>query len=291
MTQLSQKQYTAQILSRLNKRLCLHLPGARRGKNITHLHQFRTTIRRLRNFFWVFKGILPQRSLQKWKKNLKSVAKITNEARDLDVKIDFLKKSGAGRKKFTVLLKEKRRTLQENVKSTLLHLEKTGILKDMEKVIRIYEKDKKKDSQKLNALARNKIARRLKAFMASSHSISYPENAEELHAMRIAAKNLRYTLEIFQGLFGTAVDEYILPLQIIQNHLGAMHDFDVWIKSCETLFPKKGKSTARDRSVEDFIKKCRSLSRQNYRKFIKAWSSLQENDFVSRLSEVIRQEK
>jgi len=48
--------------------------------------------------------------------------------------------------------------------------------------------------------------------------------AESLHGLRLAAKRLRYTLELFAPLLGPAVNECIAELRSLQDSLGAIND-------------------------------------------------------------------
>ena len=54
------------------------------------------------------------------------------------------------------------------------------------------------------------------------------EKIEELHEMRIAAKNLRYTMEIFTPLYQSGLKPAINHIKEAQDILGDIHDFDVW---------------------------------------------------------------
>lgn len=52
---------------------------------------------------------------------------------------------------------------------------------------------------------------------------------EPLHNMRIAAKRLRYTLELFRTVFGETGEQNIDRVKAIQEALGNLHDADVRI--------------------------------------------------------------
>jgi len=67
------------------------------------------------------------------------------------------------------------------------------------------------------------------------------------HAMRIAAKRYRYTLEILNGLYDRAFDPVITDLKGLQDLLGEMHDCDVWVQVLPTFLEEE-----RARSVEYF---------------------------------------
>ena len=57
--------------------------------------------------------------------------------------------------------------------------------------------------------------------------IDDPARVEELHNMRISAKRLRYTLEIFRLAFPPPIEELIEQVKTIQEQIGRVHDADV----------------------------------------------------------------
>ena len=56
-----------------------------------------------------------------------------------------------------------------------------------------------------------------------------PQRIKELHQMRIAAKKLRYSLEIFSSLYQQKTDFALDVARETQGFLGQIHDADVWI--------------------------------------------------------------
>lgn len=56
-----------------------------------------------------------------------------------------------------------------------------------------------------------------------------PQRSDELHNMRIAAKRLRYTLEIFADVLPQESADIIKEVMDIQEELGAVHDSDVMV--------------------------------------------------------------
>lgn len=59
--------------------------------------------------------------------------------------------------------------------------------------------------------------------------VDNPYNIRELHNLRIAAKRLRYTFEIFEDVFPGACSSFVVELTQLQDELGALHDTDVLI--------------------------------------------------------------
>lgn len=70
------------------------------------------------------------------------------------------------------------------------------------------------------------IAYRLDEFLSWRGALTNPAEVQELHDMRIAAKRLRYALEIFEPCF-PGMKPMLKALIEIQEELGTIHDLDV----------------------------------------------------------------
>lgn len=57
-----------------------------------------------------------------------------------------------------------------------------------------------------------------------------PANVEEIHNLRIAAKRLRYSLELFRFALPSGTNSLINEVKEIQEHIGDLHDADVMIE-------------------------------------------------------------
>jgi hypothetical protein len=60
-----------------------------------------------------------------------------------------------------------------------------------------------------------------------------PRNVEDLHDMRIAAKRLRYVLELTTPVFGAPAEDAAKRAKKLQDLLGEIHDCDVTIPRVE----------------------------------------------------------
>lgn len=77
--------------------------------------------------------------------------------------------------------------------------------------------------------ARAIVAVRVAEMFDFAHAIGDPAEDEDLHNMRIAAKRLRYTLEMFRVCLGPDGPPLIDTVKEIQERIGAIHDADVLI--------------------------------------------------------------
>lgn len=95
------------------------------------------------------------------------------------------------------------------------------------------------------AAVRRIIPVRLAELYAYAPAVDDPAAARGHHDMRIAAKRLRYTLEIFRFLFPTAFAAPIAQVRQIQDLLGLVHDFDVFVPFFERyLDHRRGEAAA-----------------------------------------------
>jgi CHAD domain-containing protein len=74
------------------------------------------------------------------------------------------------------------------------------------------------------------IAReRLNEMYTWSSFADAPYRVRELHDLRIAAKRLRYTLEVFEDVLPEECKAAVKELEQLQDELGSLHDSDVMI--------------------------------------------------------------
>jgi CHAD domain-containing protein len=105
----------------------------------------------------------------------------------------------------------------------------------------------KKDSRVLRAQARSAISGGIDAMLALERFVPQAEKTEEHHQMRIAAKKLRYTLEIFSPLYESGFKESLDSAKETQKRLGEIHDCDVWVQFLNDFLEQE-----RERTVEYF---------------------------------------
>ncbi len=75
--------------------------------------------------------------------------------------------------------------------------------------------------------ARKILAVRTAEYFSYAPIVDIPEAVEQLHALRIATKRLRYTLELFRDVFAERGEALIDQVKAVQEDLGEIHDHDV----------------------------------------------------------------
>jgi len=199
-------------------------------------------------------------------------------------------------------LRQHRTLAQEKVNQTLLNLQTAGTLGRMEIQLttlaarsnRLYLYTPSLYQQAFEA-----INTCLEAFLSYESYIHNPENITELHAMRIAGKHLRYTLEIFAPIYGNALDVHIRAMRNVQELLGEIHDNDVWITwlpefieqeraRIEDYFGHRGPLKRLLPGLHFLIEDRQRARQKTYQSFLATWETLKYEHAWQVLREIIK---
>ena len=247
--------YGSDILSKHICALKREMPGAIEAADIEHIHQLRVSSRRIRSTLPLFSNCFSKKDATRWLKQIKKVTKSLGEARDSDVQIEKLlnfyetienSQHRPGLKRLILRLQQRREGLQKNVVKSLLSLDKSLILEEMETKTQSYLANKGGISRyplSLYQMAFKVIQDKLEILQSFEGYIYDPENIEELHDMRIAAKNLRYTMEIFTPLYQSGLKPGINYIKEAQEILGNIHDYDIWMEIIPGFLEEERKKT------------------------------------------------
>ncbi len=100
------------------------------------------------------------------------------------------------------------------------------------------------------------IARvRLDELYSWDRYVDEPYHVHELHNLRIAAKRLRYTLEVFEDFLPEAGKQIVKELEQIQEELGTLHDSDVMIALLRLCLGSEDSGTVYERALSQTKKR------------------------------------
>ena len=216
----------------------------------------RVASRRLRSTLRDFGPYLRKRALAYALKELRAIADGLGEVRDQDVAIMALEKmTTPAPAQFAPALKhfiDTRKQVREQTRDDLKPIiDKNGLKKlESEFIAAIDEATAARNNQStppitFTEMSREIILERLKELESLSVGLFKPTEIEALHEMRIAAKRLRYAVELFHQCWGRGISGYAKHIAHIQGALGDVHDCDVWIESVgkQIITARKHKQT------------------------------------------------
>lgn len=209
------------------------LPSAQSGDS-SSVHQARVATRRLRAALPVLQSSMHARQLARARDEVRTMTRALGPVRELDVSLQHLEEIGP-------LLGASPRALAR-LKRTLV-TERMARRRQMRRVItpesieQLHARLHRVGSGPLAPWSRsalNEADRRVRVraarMAAAIHHAGGLYLADRLHAVRVAAKKLRYAMEIDRELKRSRSTARITQLKRLQDVLGDMHDFEMLIE-------------------------------------------------------------
>lgn len=223
-------------------RLVKLLPGIRKAEDIECVHRARVACRRLRAAMELFVDWPSPKQQSRWEKQIRRAGRSLGAARDLDVQLLFLCERWAemsrwplrvGLAHLVVRWEAQREAQQKKVVRAVDRLEESGVLPEIQQTVRRWlGKDQCSEAELGPKVLWKEAVVHLQGYAEAlgnfSPYLEEPEAQSQHHAMRIAGKHLRYTLEMLAPVLGPESQSMIEALQTFQTLLGEVHDCDVW---------------------------------------------------------------
>lgn len=236
------KLLAANYLRKQAKMLREQFEGVRKAEDIEFVHHARVASRRLRAGLKVFGECFKPKRLNRWNKAIRRITAELGDARDKDVQIEYLRAAlrtlsegecFAGIARLLVHFEYYREEMQRYVVKAINRLRRDGELKSLDKALKKIQA--RADTNHIGIQSRFSYSRaefhvigRLEELLACEDCLTRPDDAPAHHAMRIAAKRLRYTLEIVRPIYAGRLDFALAIAKRVQTLLGDVHDCDVW---------------------------------------------------------------
>ncbi|MCW3983817.1 MAG: YfcE family phosphodiesterase [Candidatus Bathyarchaeota archaeon] len=276
------------------------IDGVAENVDVECVHKTRVTSRRLRAALPIFEDCFPKKKFKTWSREIKNVTRLLSEARDLDVQIAFieqyLKKLGSAQEQnaLNVLLrahKNCRKNIQASVISGIEELKASNTVSEIREYCRKLideETEQVFDSGVLLQRAHWHISLRLDDFLSMEKYVKLEKEKLHHHQMRIYAKKLRYTMEIFSPLYNGKLGQEISTIKAFQDVLGEIHDHDVWLEYLPSFKDKIKKNKNRNltginQALRNFATYVKNGRKKYYREFVGLWDNKNSEGFFAQL--------
>jgi CHAD domain-containing protein len=246
-------------------------PDVRRG-DAEGLHQARVASRRIREALPIVAAGDDPARVRKLGRKVREVTRALGPVRALDVSVTVLAelegRMGAQKPGFVLLrnsLASGRRRLRRRMMASMDGMDIERLIGRLARLAPREDPNRGRRSRENGAwrgvLAARTLRRaaRLREAVESAGALYVPER---LHAARIAAKRLRYVLEVAVQAGVPGVSALVPPLKSIQGTLGRLHDMQVLLERGRELHASLGTKAGRDElaAILDALEReCRRL--------------------------------
>lgn len=303
--------YGAEVILRYLSAFQKECSGTLRSRDIEFVHRMRVASRRLSTALALFRDCYPDKRMRLWQKDIRQATRMLGRARDLDIQTASVKgylkglsetAKRPGVRRLLLRIVQRRQRAQKKLQVVMDELDRHQIPIAIDAKSQALKKIKTgrlpQDISDLPTFACKAIIPVLDKFLEFDPFVDQVEAVEELHAMRLAAKSLRYTLECFTSLYNDELGEFLSIMRKTQEHLGIIHDCDIWESSKEQFIEDECQRTIKyfgsNRSMRclmpglvGFFEYQRAQRNEYYNAFVSFWNELRERQIWDMLRKKI----
>jgi CHAD domain-containing protein len=232
------------------------------------IHQLRVSTRRARTALEVFAPLLANKRKDWFEKKLRKLRHAAGDLRDLDIcRLRFARHKTELPKGVESELDKQRGRAQKKIEQLAKKYDDKGWKKRLGQLISNPTPD---GEDYLSAFANSVIEPFLGEFLKAVKSPD--RSARQLHALRIAGKQLRYALELLAPVLRKrSCTNLLAQLEALQDILGEMNDYDTIAEVLDDLLKKVSGGKARK-----WLKAERQRVRESFSerraKFLRGWT-------------------
>ena len=252
-------QFAAERASRMIERLTYQTGITIKQRDADAVHDLRVAIRRLSQVLVVFKPCFPSKDLKKIRRNLKETMSLAGDVRNCDIGLKLLAKSQASD---GAAIQQKLRVRRREAEQALLTRLRQWIARKSSSRWRAVLNSSHTDSGfgrlAVEEAASRRLAPMAKDFFKRGDHAADKASAEGLHQFRIAGKKFRYSLELFEGLYGPPGKNLLEETKDVQSLLGAIND----CRTVRDMVTRMGASSP----LQNALKKRQRRKTQDFRR-------------------------
>jgi len=248
-------------MTKLLERLVFQIRGVRHSHEAEAVHDLRVAIRRFTQALVVYQPCFDPKEVKKIRRRLKDTMALAGQVRDYDIALKYLSdwrspEVAALREEFQIRRHEANRVLAASLKRWVLR-KTSSKWRDALEAVR--EADGFCHRQ-IHDTARRELPRIARGYLkCGNRAADAGASAEELHQFRIAAKKLRYTIELFAQVYGPTADGWVERIAGVQSLLGRIND-------CRTVRIMVSRTGGNAR-IEAFLKSRQRRRTEEFRRF------------------------
>jgi CHAD domain-containing protein len=210
---------TAKRLKTLNREMGLAL---KKPKDAETIHDLRVSIRRMRQELNVFEEWLKPAAVKRIRGNLKKLMDRCAAVRNCDIAMEVLQAAGCLSPDLAAGLERERQRARGRLASKLKRWRKEDRVGQWRGDLRVLHSTPQHSVEE--AASRVLPAMAMDLFRSGREAARPASTYERMHRLRLEAKRVRYTLELFEAAYGKKLQPLLESLKVLQDKLGAIND-------------------------------------------------------------------
>jgi len=268
------------------RRMSQHAETLRAGStDVEDVHDMRVATRRVRAVLAVFQRTLPKRAARSFERRLRSATRRLGRVRDLDVLIEALVGPEGGFPVDAAVVQHFARR-QARARLRLVRWLGGPKFEDLERHAEGLCAAAEESVE--GAEGRVALEAPVLLFEALAEARAIPPAArptlDDLHALRIRLKRLRYTVECFQEILGDPGAGFLAALRELQDALGAIQDARVAADRVEEYLRKHAAEGADAAALTAFVRRRRREAAAGARACPARWRAFETSGLRERLA-------
>ncbi len=303
LAEAGKKIWSFQLLEMLS-----HEEGTQLGEDIEALHDMRVSTRRMRAAFDVFGEAFKPKKLKPHLAGLRATGRALGKVRDLDVFVEkarkYLSELPELEQNSLEPLLESWASQRESARLEMLdYLNGNNYSRFKEKFSAFLVKPEQQGIQRKDSLPNPHQIKHLAPILIYRNfagvrcydTILEHASIEQHHALRIAFKKFRYTVEFFKEILDPRAQVVIDDLKKMQDHLGDLNDADVAAKMMKNFLEKLETSQNKLPVIQrinsvgtmQYQLYCQSERHQLLTSFPEVWNWFNRVEFRQNLSQAV----
>jgi CHAD domain-containing protein len=261
------RQFAATALTERLATVQRRLRKAAKKSDHEPIHQLRVATRRAKMALAAFAPLLANKRRRWFEKQLKKLRRAAGEARDVDIcRLRFARHKTELPKGVEAALTKQRRRAQEKIERLEKQFDAKAWKKKQQDLLSATT-----DAQPLADFALQALQPMLTAFIKAVKSPD--RSARQLHALRIAGKQLRYALELLGPVIRKRACKVLLTqLERLQDILGDINDYATIVGLLDDLLEDVSGGKARKWLKAERMRVRESFSERRA-KFLRGWTA------------------
>ena len=284
MTELNPSMARTPLPARLLRQRLLSLldalPAAASG-DVSSVHRARVASRRLREVLPVLAEAAGSHDLGRARKDVRRITRALGPIRELDVALGHLpeagRRAGVSARAVAAVRRHLMGERQIHRRAMLDVITPSAVARLQARLADGHAQHPRADHEAELLSARRRAARRAQHLRAEINRAGALYVSERLHAVRVAAKKVRYALEVDRELTRSRALARINRLKALQDALGDIHDFEILI---ERIREVQADLAADDRQLsselEALVRTLETRCRDGHAAFLRDRAAIQE---------------